>query len=139
MEHGCAQLTVFFEGPFWVGLYEREDGGGYQASRIVFGPEPRDGEVYGWLTACWHRLRFSPSMGASAPVSRRENPKRVQRSVRRQMEKAPLETRAQQALKLQQEQGKACRRRRSREEREAEKERRFSLRQQKQREKHRGH
>ncbi len=39
-----SRLTVFFEDPFWVGLYEREDGGSYEVCRVVFGAEPKDKE-----------------------------------------------------------------------------------------------
>lgn len=48
-------------------------------------------------------------------------------------------TRAQQALALQREEGKAARTRQSRAEREAEEERKFALRQEKRREKRKGH
>ena len=39
-------LTILFQDPFWIGLYEREEDGRYQVCRIVFGAEPRDQEVY---------------------------------------------------------------------------------------------
>ena len=38
-------LTILFQDPFWIGLYEREEDGRYQVCRIVFGAEPRDQEV----------------------------------------------------------------------------------------------
>ena len=37
METGKAKLTVLFDPPFWVGLFEREHGGRYEACRVVFG------------------------------------------------------------------------------------------------------
>lgn len=139
MENGYARLTVYFEDPFWVGLYERGGGGTYAVCKITFGVEPRDQEVYAFLLENWRRLRFSPSMEAEEPAERRVNPKRMQRQVKRQMQTAGTSTRAQQALKLQQEQGKEARRRRSWEEREAEQARQFALRREKRREKHKGH
>lgn len=37
MDRGKAGLTVFFEGPFWVGVFERvEDGLGFYNSGILF-------------------------------------------------------------------------------------------------------
>ena len=42
-------LTILFQDPFWIGLYEREEDGQYQVCRIVFGAEPRDQEVYLFL------------------------------------------------------------------------------------------
>ena len=139
MEHGYAELTVWFEDPFWVGLYERRSGGTYEVCRIVFGAEPRDCEVYAYLLENWRRLRFSPSMEEKGPVERRINPKRMRRQIERSLQRTGTGTKAQQALKLQQEQGKAARVRRSREEREAEAERQFALRREKRREKHKGH
>ena len=41
----CA-LTVYFEDPFWVGLFERWEGESYRVSKLTFGPEPRDAEVW---------------------------------------------------------------------------------------------
>lgn len=66
------------------------------------------------------------------------NPKRVQREVRKQVQNTGIDTKSQQALKLQQEQLKTERKAVSREEREAEKQRKYELKQQKRKEKHRG-
>nr|WP_326185625.1 YjdF family protein [uncultured Oscillibacter sp.] len=139
METGYARLTVYFEDPFWVGLYERGGGGTYQVCRIVFGAEPRDQEVYALLLEQWRRLRFSPSMAAEGPVERRVNPKRMRRQIKRELQSAGTGTKARQALKLRREQGKETRKRQSRAEREAEAERQLALRREKRREKHRGH
>lgn len=46
MQKSRASFTVFFEDPFWVGVYEREEPGGLTACRVVFGAEPKDGEIY---------------------------------------------------------------------------------------------
>jgi len=140
MAASMSKLTVFFEEPFWVGLYERQEGGRYEICRIVFGAEPKDYEVLDFLLANWHRLRFSPSVEAREPEERRINPKRMQRLIRKQTcEENTVGTKAQQALNLQREQGKLERRIFSREQREAEKERKLALREEKHREKHRGH
>lgn len=45
MQKSRASFTVFFEDPFWVGVYEREEPGGLTACRVVFGAEPKDGEI----------------------------------------------------------------------------------------------
>lgn len=139
MDKTVSRLTVFFEEPFWVGVYEREFGGKYEACKITFGSEPKDYEVYGFMLENFGKLRFSPSLEASAIAERRINPKRMQRKINRQLQNDGIGTKAQQALKLQQEQGKLERKSRSRADREAEKERQFQLRQEKRKEKHRGH
>lgn len=133
------KLTIYFEEPFWYGLYEREENGRYEVSKIIFGAEPKDYEVFAFLLKNWSNLRFSPSVEAAGKVKERLNPKRMQRLVKKQIASSGIGTKAQQALKLQQEQGKYERKVRSREQREAEKERQFALRQEKRKEKHRGH
>ena len=139
MEKGYAGLTVLFEDPFWVGLYEREASGTYQVCKITFGAEPKDYEVYALLLEQWRHLPFSPSMEGAAPAERRINPKRMQRQIQKSLQNTGIGTKAQQALQLQREQGKEARRKASREEREAEADRQFALRREKQREKHKGH
>lgn len=67
------------------------------------------------------------------------NPKRLQRQIKKQIQEVGIGTKAQQALKLQQEQGKLDRKTHSRAMQEAEKERQFELHQLKRKEKHKGH
>lgn len=133
-----AKLTVFFEEPFWVGLYERECEGRYEVAKVTFGAEPKDYEVYEYFLANWYSLRFSPSMEASVQDERQINPKRRQREAQKAVQTTGIGTKAQQALKLQQEQGKLDHKARSKEQREAEEARQFELKQQKRKEKHRG-
>lgn len=139
METVVSRLTILFEAPFWIGLYEWEDSGYYQVCRITFGTEPKDCEVYGFMLAHWNSLRFSPAVTIREKSESRPNPKRMQRLIQSQMQNIGIGTKAQQALKLQQEQGKLERKARSRKQREAEKDRQFELRQEKHKEKHRGH
>ena len=44
-----SSLTVMFEAPFWIGVYERFDEGYYEVCKITFGSEPKDYEVYDFL------------------------------------------------------------------------------------------
>lgn len=139
MDQTTCRLTVFFEQPFWVGIYERTDAGRYEACKITFGAEPKDYKVYAFLLKNWGQLRFSPAVEASVSPDRAISPKRMQRIIRRQLSDAGTGTKAQQALTLQQEQGKQQRRLRSRTRCEEEQARKFALRQEKRKEKHRGH
>jgi hypothetical protein len=134
----CLVLTVFFEEPFWVGVFEKTENGRLSVSKVVFGAEPRDNEVFEYFQKHYKELRFSPAVAtvASKMVS---NPKRMQREARRQTSASGIGTRSQQAIKLQQEQNKLIRKTKSREQKEAEKERQFELRQLKKNEKHKGH
>ena len=105
---------------------------------MVFGPEPKDYEVYDFLLKHWRQLPFSPGLKAAREGPQRKNPKRVQREIRRSLSSSPTGTKAQQALALQREENKQIRRTRSRAEKEAEETRKYALRQEKKRAKHRG-
>lgn len=133
-----SKLTILFENPFWVGLYERIDGDQYEVCKITFGAEPKDYEIYDFLMANWRKLTFSPPVKADRIQERRINPKRMQREINSQLENRGIGTKAQQALKLQHEQNKVERKIQSREQKEAEKERQFALKQEKKKAKHRG-
>lgn len=139
METVVSSLTVFFREPFWIGVYERECGGKYEAAQVVFGAEPKDYEVYDLMLKSWSGLKFSPRIEAEAAGNRRLSPKRLRRAISRSLKSAGVENKAWQALKLQQEKGKLQRSILTREEREREKERKFELHREKRREKHRGH
>ena len=58
MEKVKATMTVLFEEPFWIGIYEREDGESYQAAKILFGAEPKGLEVQEYLLKNVYRLSF---------------------------------------------------------------------------------
>lgn len=133
-----SSLTILFEAPFWIGLYERIDGDRYEVCKITFGAEPKDYEVYDFLLQSWRTLKFSPPLKADRIEERKINPKRMQREINNQLQDRGIGTKAQQALKLQHEQNKLERKTKSREQREAEKERQYALRQEKKKAKHRG-
>lgn len=126
-----SSLTVLFENPFWVGLYERMDGNKYEVCKITFGTEPKDYEVHGFLLKNWHKLKFSPPVKINGIREHKIDPKRMQREINSQLENKGIGTKAQQALKLQQEQGKILRKAKSREQRDAEEQYQFALRQEK--------
>ena len=134
-----ASLTILFSDPFWIGIYERTDNGKYEVSRVVFGAEPKDYQVYERFLKDWKRMKFSPSMEAESQADKKVNPKRIQREIHKQLNEKYMGTKAQQALKLMQEQNKQVRQQKNRERKEFDKERQFELRQQKKKEKHKGH
>ena len=137
MDKVLGKLTVFFEEPFWVGVFERVLDGKLSVCKVTFGAEPKDYEVYDFVLKNHYRLRFSPAVATDVKETGR-NPKRVQREVRKQIQNTGIGTKSQQALKLQQEQLKTERKIVSRKQRETEKQRQFELKQQKRKEKHRG-
>ena len=51
MQTRC-KLTVFFESPFWVGIFERIEDEQLTVSKITFGSEPKDNEIYDFIMFC---------------------------------------------------------------------------------------
>lgn len=137
MEEQSGRLTVFFEDPFWVGIFERIADGKLSVCKVTFGAEPKDYEIYAFVLRNHARLKFSLTVETEVKKSS-HNPKRVQREIHKQMQSTGIGTKAQQALKLQQEQMKTERKTERRRRREEEKQLRFEQKQQKRKAKHRG-
>ena len=131
-------LTVFFEDPFWVGVFERIEDGKLSVCKVTFGAEPKDYEVLDYILHHYYELVFSPAIETEIRQAA-DNPKRRNRNARKQLENTGIGTKSQQALKRQREEMKTERRQISREEREAEAQRRFVMKQEKKKEKRRGH
>ena len=138
MDKVNGKLTVYFEGPFWVGVFERIEDGKLSVAKATFGAEPKDYEVQEYIQKYYFSLKFSPAV-ETIVKDIKKNPKRMHREAKKQMLETGIGTKSQQALKLQQEQNKQERKVRSREKKEADELRMFELKQQKKREKHRGH
>lgn len=138
METTSLTLTVFFDDPFWVGVFERADGGRLSVCRVVFGAEPRDAEVLALVLRQWQRLSFSEAVPA-AVKPRCRNPKRRQRAARKAAAAQGVGTKAQQALARQREAGKAARRAAASAAREEQAAARHAAKCAKRKEKHRGH
>lgn len=132
------RLTVFFDEPFWVGVFEEMEDGKLSVAKVTFGAEPKDYEISEFILKYYYSLRFSPAVDTVVKEARK-NPKRLQKEAKKQMQNTGIGTKSQQALKLQQEQNKQERKAKSREKKLQEAQRMFELKQQKRIEKHRGH
>lgn len=62
MEKITGKLTVFFDDPFWVGVFERIEENKLSVCRVVFGAEPKDYEVYDFILKNYSNLKFSSSI-----------------------------------------------------------------------------
>jgi hypothetical protein len=133
------KLTVFFDDPFWVGVFERIDEGLLETSRVVFGAEPKDYEVYAFILENYYKLKFSRPIKVEVEAERRINPKRLQRKVRKETSTSGIGTKAQQALKLEQESRKIESKKASKRKREEMEQFKFEKRQEKKKEKKKGH
>ena len=73
MEKVAVVFTVFFEEPFWCGVYQRQEGRNLEAARMVFGAEPKEYEVLAFLLQNWKQLRFGSAAGIGCPAGGTEN------------------------------------------------------------------
>ena len=135
------KLTICFEDPFWIALVEtQDDAEGYRVARHVFGPEPTDPEVEEFIHNNWRTLRFTEALQLEKRGGTKINPKRLRRIIEREIAaNARTGTKAQQALAEQREAQKAERKAESKAQREARERALFAQKQEKRKQKHRGH
>ena len=138
MNKVSGKLTVYFEEPFWVGVFEHIEDGKLSVAKVIFGAEPKDYEVQEYIQKYYSDLKFSMAVDTAVKDICR-NPKRMQRQARKQMQEKGIGTKSQQLLKLQHEQNKQERKERSHKKKETEEQIMFELKQQKKKEKHKGH
>ena len=132
-------FTVFFDDPFWAGLFESRDEGTVKYARVVFGKEPTDAEVYQYLLNNFTRLKFTESLPAAEERKPVKNPKRRQREANRELHNDTGVKKSWEAARLATEQGQ---KKKKREDKKALKEEqnnlKLRLKQEKRKEKHRG-
>lgn len=136
------KATIFFEKRYWVGTFERTDKEGYAVARHIFGGEPSDPEIYEFVLHHYHELKFGEFKEVTIHIQRM-NPKRIQREVRREMEKMKETTRpstlAQDYMREEIEKRKQQKKILNSAEKQAYKDEQFALKIAKKKEKHRGH
>ena len=86
MDKVSEKLTVFFEEPFWVGVFEHIEDGKLSVAKVTFGSEPKDYEVQAYIQKYYFSLKFSPAVDTAVKEARR-NPKRMQREVKKRKRK----------------------------------------------------
>ena len=138
MDKTNSGLTVYFDDPFWVGVFELIKDGKLSVCKVTFGAEPKDCEVWEFILKHYFALKFSPAVEVEVRKTA-DNPKRRQRDAHKQVQNSGIGTKSQQALQMQREEMKTELKQISKEQKEAEKLRQFDLKQQKRKEKHKGH
>lgn len=136
------KATIFFDKRYWVGTFERTDKEGYAVARHIFGAEPADPEVYEFVLNHYQELKFGEPKEFTLEI-KRMNPKRVQKEVRREIERMKETTKpstfSQDYMREELEKKKLQKKHQSSAEKQAQKEEQFALKQEKKKEKHRGH
>jgi hypothetical protein len=136
------KATIFFERRYWVGVFERVDTVGYAVARHIFGEEPSDPQIHEFVLSHYGELKFGPLQEVNIHIHR-SNPKRVQKEVRREMQRMKETTKpstvAQDYMREEIEKQKKAKKSISTAQKQAYKEAQFALKQQKKKEKHKGH
>ena len=133
------KLTVLFDGAFWIGVFERVIDNKLEVAKVTFGAEPKEIEIYNFILYQYQYqyLKFSNGIYIEKKKKKEINPKRLQRLVKKQVNKS-LGTKSQQALKLQQEQNKIDRKSISKQKKEKFIKLKFEIKQKKRQQKHKG-
>ena len=137
MKKISGKLTVFFENPFWVGIFEDFENDNLSVCKVTFGSEPKEYEIYDFILKKFYNLRFSNEMKSNFS-KKIKNPKRRQREIKKELQSKKFLKKSEEILKLQYKENKKERKIKTKEEKEAEKQRKFLLKQEKKKKKHRG-
>ncbi|MGW0197562.1 YjdF family protein [Nonomuraea sp. NPDC003201] len=81
MEGDVVTMSVYLDGPFWVGVLEIVEDGTVRATRFTLGSEPTDPELYEFLrrhgVALLERAAAAPPVPSEGREAKRVNPKRA--------------------------------------------------------------
>ncbi|MCH9630461.1 MAG: putative protein YjdF [Chlamydiia bacterium] len=136
------KATILLEKGLWMALFERTDKEGYAVARHIFGNEPTDPEVYEFVHNNYLELKFGKPQEFDLQI-KRVNPKRLQRQVRKEVEKAKKSTKpsthAQDYMREELELKKKEKKKKKGADKRARDDEQFSLRQEKKKKKHKGH
>jgi hypothetical protein len=132
-------LTLYFDAPFWVGVFEHVGNGKIETCRVVFGSEPKDYEVYDFILKNYYNLKFSRSIETKEHIAKKINPKRMHREISKEMKKQGISTKAQEAIRQEREARKVERKHICHEQKEEYSRAQFKLKQEKKKEKKKGH
>ena len=86
-----ASLTVYFEDPFWVGVFERIEDGKLSVCKVTFGAEPKDYDVLDFVLHHYYELAFSTAIEIETRQAA-DNPKRRKRNARKHLENTGIGT-----------------------------------------------
>jgi hypothetical protein len=133
-------LTVFFEDPFWVGLFILSEDAQARYCRVVFGGEPSDIEIYDFLQSNYRYLQFSESLPAIYEATAIKNPKRRQREVSKILQQRSGEKKSYEIIKQSIQESQKSLKKAERQQKAAERQDLiFQIKQAKKKAKHRGH
>ena len=75
MDKVNGRLTVYFEEPFGVGIFEHIEDGKLSVAKVTFGAEPKDYDIQEFVLKHYYDLQFSPAVETIVKKDKK-NPKR---------------------------------------------------------------
>lgn len=137
-------ITILFEPPFWVALFERNDNNEYSVARAVIGTsEPENAEMADFLnTIDFDRLKYTVPVTTKKQIVKKPSFKRQQKLSGKATKENSVKyvySKAQLLLKEQLHAIKKERKSLSKAQKEEFEQHKFELKQKKKKEKHRGH
>lgn len=133
------KCTIYFEDPFWVGVFERTEESGYAVARYVFGAEPGQAEILSFAHSQFQLLKFSQIKSTAMMTEKVESYKHRQHRIRHEANQTGVGTQAQQVLKAEYERsGQLARSQRKESQQQAE-DQKYLMKAARRMKKHRGH
>lgn len=136
-------ITVMFDSPFWIVLFERIEKGKYSVAKEILGTsEPTNAEIAFFFDRLdYSKIRYSSPIEEEKIIRHKVNFKRMQRESKKATQQSNCKhtySKAHEELKKLQERSKAEKKVHTKIEKEQEKERKFELKQNKKKQKMRG-
>ncbi|WP_313803487.1 YjdF family protein [Cytobacillus sp.] len=134
------KLTIYYDGQFYVGLIEIVSNNTLKAYRHIFGNEPKDQEVLDFVNRDLLLLiqkHKQAGVSIDKNFKKKINPKRLQRSVSKELKQPFFSSKAQEAIKKEYEQRKKVQSTKIKQLREEQKQHKREIKLQKAKRKHR--
>lgn len=134
------KLTVFYDGQFWVGVFEEVVNSKLRAHKYIFGSEPKDEEILDLVKRDMTDIinRSTQFVETKKTAVRKINPKRLARLASKELNRTGVSTQAQLALQLEREKNKKEKEVFTRQHKEELQQKKLAIKKQKSKEKHRG-
>lgn len=132
------KIRVLFEEPFYIGIFEKVENNKVYVAKVTFGKEPKEKELNVYLNENYYKLKWQLS-DEIFKDNEIKNPKRRQREARKELLKKTVGTKSQNAIKKQYEENKSINKKKARINKELLDKKKYELKQEKKKEKHKGH
>lgn len=130
-------LKIILDNNIWIGIFERIDKDRLSVAKVIFYCEPKDYEVYKFINNNYYSLKFSSEVYQELHL-KKENPKRMNRRVSKEIRSSKLCSKSKELLKIQYESFKIVKKRTDKADKEQQDKIKFLKKQQKKKDKHKG-